>query len=667
MTKADKHPGRIGLGNLIIAVVLLMAGAACAPTPNSSGQAPQATDDMPAHDMRSVFPKVDEIYDKIEAEGVVVEFTVKSEDAFFGPKNVEASGLATVKFRVTDAQSGQPVTGVFPKAWIDRQRQPAAGSDSQQLCQQQIATYLKGTLTDRPEVDLNSFFILALNNEASISVIDPLVNLAGITQLYAMIELPKPGEDWALAQDQTRLFVTVPEAGQVAVADTSNFQLLKTINLDGVPVRIAWQPDEKYVWVGNDAEADGGVVALDPAELKVAARFATGAGHHALAFSPDSRYAFVTNEKSNTLSIIDTASLSKVKDVRVGALPVAVAVSALTRSIYVANGKDGTLTVLDGERFEPRATLQAAPGLYALQFTPDGRWGFVTNPGRNEVSIVDAANERIAHTLTVDGAPDQISFSPTAAYIRAFDKPQVGIIQFADLGKSQPPTVTNMSYGPIAPSQSPFQAVADAVSPSVRDQSLLIASPGDSLIYYYTEGATGPAGSFQSYGRVPRAVRVVDRGFRQEAPGIYSARFRVPESGDFNVALLLDNPRLTHCFNFSARPDSTVETPAPSAPPQIEYLTQAGSFKVGEEIAVQFALSNAATQARLTDLNDVMVLASQAGGNWSQRLTAAHVGEGVYEARFTASQPGFYRLIVTIPSAKVGLGQLPQWTAQVVK
>ena len=666
MAKTRKHIRWMSLRNLIIAIVLLATGAACAPAPNNGGQAPQATDAMPAHDMRSVFPKVDEIYDKIEAEGVVVEFTVKSEDAFFGPKNVEASGLATVKFRVTDAKSGQPVTGVFPKAWIDRQRPAAASSDTQQLCQQQVATYLKGTLTDRPEVDLNSFFILALNNEASISVIDPLVNLAGITQLYAMIELPKPGEDWALAQDQTRLFVTVPEAGQVAVADTSNFQLLKTLNLGGVPVRIAWQPDEKYVWVGNDAEADGGVVALDPAELKVAARFATGAGHHALAFSPDSRYAFVTNEKSNTLSIIDTTSLSKVKDVPVGALPVAVGVSALTRSVYVANGKDGTVTVLDGERFEPRATLPAAPGLYALQFTPDGRWGFVTNPGRNEVSIIDAANERMAHTLAVDGAPDQISFSPTAAYVRSFDKPQVGIIQLADLEKSGP-AVTTMTYAPVAPGKSPYQSVANAMAPSVRDQSMLIASPGDNLIYYYTEGETSPAGSFQSYGRTPRAVRVVDRGFRQEAPGIYSARFRVPDSGDFNVALLLDNPRLTHCFKFSAKPDSTAATPEPGAPPKIEFLTQQPSYKTGEEIAVRFALSDAATQARLADLKDVIVLVSQAGGNWNQRLTAAHAGEGVYEARFTAPQPGIYRLIVTIPSAKVGLGQLPQGTVQVVK
>jgi hypothetical protein len=35
-----------------------------------------------------------------------------------------------------------------------------------------VEGYLSGTLTARPTLDLNSFFILALNNDPSISVID---------------------------------------------------------------------------------------------------------------------------------------------------------------------------------------------------------------------------------------------------------------------------------------------------------------------------------------------------------------------------------------------------------------------------------------------------------------------------------------------------------------
>jgi YVTN family beta-propeller protein len=433
-----------------------------------------------------------------------------------------------------------------------------------------------------------------------------------------------------------------------------------------VPVRIAFQPDERYVWVGDDSDDKGGVVVIDPATLEVAARIPTGGGHHTIAFSADSRYAFVTSEKAGTLAVVDTQSLEKVKDVRTGLLPVAVDVSPLNQAIYVANGEDGAITVLDGSDFEPRATLQAAPGLYALRFTPDGRWGFVSNPGRNEVYLLDAADDRLAHTLTVDGNPDQISFSQTAAYIRSFDKPQAGIVQLADLGQAEPPPVTIMVYGQVAPRQSPYQSVADAIFPSVREQAMLIASPAEDLIYYYTEGAASSAGSFQGYGRVPRAVRVVDRGFRQEAPGIYSARFRVPESGDFVVAMLLDDPRVVHCFQFTAKPNSAAETEPASALPELTILTEAREFKAGEEFRLQFTLRDPTTQTPLADIKDVVVLVVQTGGNWNQRLAAEHLGDGVYEMRFTVPQPGLYTVFFSIPSANIGLDQLSRLTLQIV-
>ena len=63
------------------------------------------------------------------------------------------------------------------------------------------------------------------------------------------------------------------------------------------PARVALQPDGRYLWVGNDASEPtaSGVTVIDTEASASVAFIATGAGHHEIAFSEDSRYAFVRN------------------------------------------------------------------------------------------------------------------------------------------------------------------------------------------------------------------------------------------------------------------------------------------------------------------------------------------------------------------------------------
>ena len=56
-------------------------------------------------------------------------------------------------------------------------------------CKDRVATYLQGIVGVRPMIDLNSHFLLVLNRDPSISVIDPVVGITGITNLFAQINL----------------------------------------------------------------------------------------------------------------------------------------------------------------------------------------------------------------------------------------------------------------------------------------------------------------------------------------------------------------------------------------------------------------------------------------------------------------------------------------------
>jgi hypothetical protein len=45
----------------------------------------------------------------------------------------------------------------------------------------------------------------------------------------------------------------MPLVNQVAVVDTSTWKVVANIDTGMKPARVRLQPDERYLWVGNDA------------------------------------------------------------------------------------------------------------------------------------------------------------------------------------------------------------------------------------------------------------------------------------------------------------------------------------------------------------------------------------------------------------------------------
>jgi len=261
-------------------------------------------------------------------------------------------------------------------------------------CRDKIRSYLTGSMRARPDVDLNSYYILSLNKSPDISVIDPLLGFGG-SKLLTLIMMKSPGEDWLLTRDGELLFVTLPAINQVAVISPRNWQVLSYIDAGTNPTRVAMQPDQHYLWVANVGnEKDGGVTVIDPSTLKIAARIPTGAGDHDIVISSDSRFAFVSNRETNTVSVVDIEKLEKVSDVKVGPGPASLAVSELSKAIYTASESDGSVTVVDEQTRQIVARMQTKPGARSIRFAPGGRYGFVLNTKESTVSVFDAASNQ---------------------------------------------------------------------------------------------------------------------------------------------------------------------------------------------------------------------------------------------------------------------------------
>ena len=587
---------------------------------------------------------------KFEREGVEVEFTIEpieKQSALMEAKE------ATVRFKIHDKASKTPLSGVKPSVWLAQRE----GEADEKQCRENIQSFLQGSLRSRPDVDLNTYYVLALNEEANISVIDPLLGF-GSSKLLTLVMLKSPGEDWVQKTSEEKLFVSMPLVNQVAVVDTSTWKVVANIDTGMKPSRVRLQPDQKYLWVGNDA----GVTVIDTATLKAVGQVATGNGYHELAFSNDNRFAFVTNEKDGTLSVIDVQKLAKVKDLKTGAPATSLAFSSLGNALYLVNEVEGSITVVDTRSQQITTRMQAKPGIRNVRFAPGDRWGFAPNPKENVVYVFDASTNRLAHTISVTKGPDQIAFTDVFAYVRSTGSTEVDMIRLSTL--TGQPDVAKFPGGQTVPEEaSTTSSIADVMVPAPEGNSVLLANPADRVIYYYSEGMAAPMGSFQNYRREPRAVMVVDRSLREVTSGVYSTTTKLPKSGVYDVAFLLDSPRITHCFSAEAKPNPDVVHEKKVAV-RIEYLNKDKQLSVGENYKLRFKLVDTTTSKAKSDVNDVRVLTMLASGIWQKRDFARSVGDGVYELDIKVPQTGLYFIFVESRSQGVSFRQLPHLTLQ---
>ena len=584
---------------------------------------------------------------KIVKEGIEIEFTVEPAAS---SSNLMAGEDAVFRFKIRDTATRTPLSGVKPVAWVAQRDRPGPPGPDQ--CRAKIQSFMQGSLGSRPDVDLNAFYLLALNEQASISVIDPLLGFGG-SKLLAMILLKSPGEDWVLTANRSKLFVSMPLVNYVAVVDTATWKVVADVQTGVRPTRLALQPDEKYLWVGDDT----GVTVIDTTTLKVAKHIATGAGYHDIAFGSDNKFAFITNRDDGTLSIVDVATLNKQKDVRTGKVASSLAFSPLSKALYVTNEVDGSIAVVDSRTHELLANIATKPGIKTVRFAPGGRWGFAPNPTTSVVYIFDASSNRLVHEQPVGEAPDQVAFTDTLAYVRSLGTEQVSAIRLSTIGNKI--DLVKFPGGQNAPgASSVFASSADAFVPAPETGAMLIANPADKMIYYYSEGMAAPMGDFQNYRRVPRAVKVVDRSLREESLGVYSTTARLPKEGVYNVSLLLDSPRVVHCFETVAQSNPAIR-PDRKTPLRIEYLDKGKSLTTGADHKIRFRLTDTETKRPNSRLDDVGVLVFLSPGMWQERHVARSLGDGIYEVRVNVPETGVYFVFVESPSQRVQYKELP--------
>ena len=594
----------------------------------------------------------------ITSNGIAVEFAAHAVTPDTdGDKIVERRDIE-VRFKVTDAVTGTAISNARPGVWIDARKKGGFGApksgDVDASCREKIGSFLQGSLSYRADIDLNSWYILALNRKASITVIDPLFGYGG-QRTVTLITLNSPGDDWVMGRDSRSLFVALPATDEVAVIDTAIWKVTTDIKVGRNPVRLGLQQDGRYLWVSHD----GGVSVIDTERRAVVQEITTGGGRHDIAFGKSNYEAFISNPAEGTVSVIDVGALKTIATIAVGGSPGAIAYSPLARAAYVVDAKNGVISVIDPDVRRVIATMKAKAGLYALQFTPDGRWGFSANPLANEVIVIDASTNRIVNRLEVDGAPDQVSISSKFAYVRATTSADLSLIALDSLGKEEAVVVKTIPGGQSAPlADAGLPATAPVIAATPEDNTVLVANPTDKTIYFYTEGMNAPIGSFPNSSREMRAVLAVDRSLRETEPGVYTGHLRLPGDGAYDVAFHMSSPPVSHCFTVMAERDPAL-APRWAKPYHVEFLGEKRDFAAGDTAIVHLRLTNPATDNPISDVADLEAQIFLVPGFWRVLQPAKSLGDGIYEVAIRLPQPGVYYVNLASRSLRARYNDLP--------
>ena len=131
--------------------------------------------------------------------------------------------------------------------------------------------------------------------------------------------------------------------------------------------------------------------------------------------APTAAYAytvFVTNEKDNTVSIIDSMNLEVKKTVKVGQRPRGVALSKDAKWLLVCASDDDKIQVFDARTMAFVKNLPSGPDPEVFVLHPSGNPLYIANEDDNIVTVVDVDTDKVLAEIPVGVEPEGMSISP---------------------------------------------------------------------------------------------------------------------------------------------------------------------------------------------------------------------------------------------------------------
>ncbi len=122
-----------------------------------------------------------------------------------------------IGFRLSKDKSNMKLTGLRPAAWIRRK------TESDPSCSQLVHNYLAKGKTAADDIPLNGFNFVTLNEDNTIAVMNPRLDLA-TSNLVALTRLKSQVADWTLSANGKELYYPRSRIPRLPINDLKFFR-----------------------------------------------------------------------------------------------------------------------------------------------------------------------------------------------------------------------------------------------------------------------------------------------------------------------------------------------------------------------------------------------------------------------------------------------------------
>lgn len=210
------------------------------------------------------------------------------------------------------------------------------------------------------------------------------------------------------------------------------------------PYELVITPDNNYVYV----IASHAIIKIDTATNEIVSTIVIhGEGYRHIAITPDSKYAYVTNSRHNTVSVINVSTNTIISTVKVGNGPEGVAITPDGKYAYVVNYNSDDISIVDtstntldnstnviyidktcGYLTNDIGTINVGRGPYGVAITPDSKYAYVTNMKSGNISVIDISTNSVIKTISPAFdtiTPGDIAVTPDGKYVFFLDSSKI--------------------------------------------------------------------------------------------------------------------------------------------------------------------------------------------------------------------------------------------------
>ncbi len=144
--------------------------------------------------------------------------------------------------------------------------------------------------------------------------------------------------------------------------------------------------------------------------LEIETTIAIGDRPRGLGLSPDGKELYVAVSKENKIKVLDPVSLKIIREFVSGGDPDAFAVHP-NGNIYISNEDEAKASVFDPKSGELLAEIQVGLEPEGVAISPDGKRVIVTSESTNMLHVIKAADNTIEHNILIGARPRAATFT----------------------------------------------------------------------------------------------------------------------------------------------------------------------------------------------------------------------------------------------------------------